>query len=103
MIEQFLTPETLNLIEFVATMVLGFWVKDLAVNLVTGFTFWLNKAFNVGDEVYIDSAKAIIIRIGFRQTIFQIEDERGITWRYVWNDRIKYLKMEKVVRKDDIQ
>lgn len=100
MIEQFLTPETLNLIEFVATMVLGFWVKDLAVNLVTGFTFWLNKAFNVGDEVYIDGAKAIIIRIGFRQTIFQIEDERGITWRYVWNDRIKFLKMEKVVREE---
>ena len=101
MIEQFLTPETLSLIEFVATMVLGFWVKDLAVNLVAGFSFWLNKAFNTGDTVYIDGKKAIIIRIGLRQTIFQIEDDRGITWRYVNNTRIPVLKLEKVVREDE--
>lgn len=101
MIEQFMTPETLNLIEFIGTMILGFWIKDLVVNLVTGFTFWTNKSFNVGDEVYIDGSKAIIVRIGIRQTIFQIEDERGITWRYVWNDRIKFLKIEKVIRKDN--
>lgn len=98
MIEQFLTPETFNLLEFVAIMVLGFWVKDLATNFVAGFSFWMNRAFNVGDTVYIDSQKAIIVRIGIRQTIFQIEDDRGITWRYVWNDRIKNLKMEKIVR-----
>ena len=101
MIEQFLTPETLSLIEFVATMILGFWVKDLAVSLATGFSFWIDKAFNVGDTVYIDGKKAIIVAIGLRQTIFQIEDERGITWRYVFNARIKTLRLEKVVREKE--
>ena len=101
MIEQFLTPENFRLIEFVATMVLGFWVKDLAINFVAGFSFWMNKAFNAGDEVYIDSQKAIIVRIGFRQTIFQIEDERGIIWRYIWNNRIQYTKLEKIIKRKE--
>lgn len=101
MLEQFITPETLSLIEFIGSMILGFWIKDLAINLVTGFMFWRNRSFNLGDEVYIDNAKAIIVKIGIRQTVFQIEDDRGITWRYVWNDRIKYAKLEKVVRKED--
>lgn len=69
------------------------------INMIEQFITVETLNLNAGDEVYID--KAIIVKVGFRQTIFQIEDERGITWRYVWNDRIKFLRIEKVVRKDD--
>ena len=101
MIEQYITVETINLLQLMGSMILGFWIKDLAVNFVSGFSFWLNKAFNAGDEVYLDKQKAIIIKIGFRQTIFQMEDDRGTTWRYVANSRINVLKLEKLIRKEE--
>ena len=79
------------------TIALGLAVKDLVTTFVSGMLFSFNRQFNEGDHVYLDKEKAIIVKIGLRQTIFQIENGRGVTWRYVYNDRIKTLKLEKVI------
>ncbi len=42
----------------------------------------------------------MIVKIGARQTVFGVYSERGYTWRYVPNERIPYLKLEKVIKKD---
>ena len=59
-----------------------------------------DPAFNEGDEVLLDGELAMIVKIGARQTVFGVYSERGYTWRYVPNERIPYLKLEKVIKKD---
>jgi hypothetical protein len=60
----------------------------------------MNPAFNEGDEVLLDSELAMIVKIGTRETVFGVYSDRGYTWRYVPNERIPYLKLEKVIKKD---
>ena len=85
------------------SIAIGLAVKDLLTTSVSGFLFWLDRNFNEGDEVYIDGEKAIIVRIGFRQTVFGIDNGRGYTWRFVYNHRISHMKLEKVIIKAEIQ
>lgn len=86
------------------TIALGLAVKDLITTAVGGFLFYHNKNFNEGDHVYINGDEAVIIKIGMRQTIFKMDNGRGETWLYVYNDRIHIMKLEKVItpRKSDI-
>ena len=42
----------------------------------------------------------MIVKIGARQTVFGVYSDRGYTWRYVPNERIPFLKLEKVIKKD---
>jgi hypothetical protein len=42
----------------------------------------------------------MIVKIGVSQTVFGVYSDRGYTWRYVPNERIPYLKLEKVIKKD---
>jgi hypothetical protein len=60
----------------------------------------MNPAFNEGDEVLLDGELAMIVKIGTRETVFGVYSDRGYTWRYVPNERIPYLKLEKVIKKD---
>jgi len=92
-----LTPGMINLIEITIALIIGMAVRDIANNFVQGFLFYLNRNFKPGHQVYIDGEKAVIISCGIRQTIFRIDNGRGQTWRYVYNDKIKNLKLEKVV------
>lgn len=69
------------------TMVL----KDIVTSVASGLMFVWNKDFNVGDTVILDGEDAKIISIGTRQTIFEVGD----CWLYIYNDRIKYLKLGK--------
>ena len=82
------------------SLVVTFWVKDLAVKIAKGLSFKMNKAFNEGDEVLIDGKKAIIVKIGITQTVFGIYSPSGYTWRYVPNERISWVKLEKIVNPD---
>lgn len=72
-------------------------VKDFLTTFVAGFFFYLNRNFSEGHHVFIDGEEAIIIKIGIRYTIFEIKNGRGETWRYVPNDKIKNLKLERVI------
>ena len=79
------------------TIALGMAVKDLVTTAVSGYLFYHNKNFNEGDHVYIDGEHAIINKIGMRQTVFKIINGRGETWRYVYNNKIANMKLEKVI------
>lgn len=94
-----LNQDTINLIQLILSFIIGLVLKDLCVSFVSGLLFYLNAQFKEGDEVFVDGERALIVKIGFRQTVFGVDNGRGYTWRYVQNDRIKFLKLEKVVRK----
>ena len=78
----------------------AFWFKDFAHNLMSGLKFKMNPAFNEGDHIILDDTDAIIVKIGINQTVFGVYSDRGYTWRYIQNDRIKFHKLEKVINKN---
>jgi len=80
--------------------VVAIWFKDFAIGLAKGLRFKFDPAFNEGEEVLLDGELAMIVKIGVRQTVFGVYSDRGYTWRYVPNERIPYLKLEKVIKKD---
>lgn len=86
---------------FIALMI-SFWLKDFVAAFVKGLMFRLNPTFQEGDKVILDGERALIVKIGLTQTVFGIRkmvDNRGgeYCWRYVPNDRIDMLKLEKVI------
>jgi hypothetical protein len=86
-------PVAIALIALVATMMF----KDFATSLAKGLKFKMNRAFNEGDKVILDGSDAIIVKIGISETVFGVYSDRGYTWRYVPNERIAFLKLEKVI------
>ena len=74
-----------------------FWFKDFAVNLMSGLKFKFNPAFNEGDHIILDNEDAIIVRIGYRETVFGVYSEKGYVWRFISNDRLKLHKLEKII------
>ena len=95
-ITNFLMPWIAVLISIISALL----VKDWVTSFVKGLKFKLNSAFNPGDIVILDDQEAVIISIGITRTVFEKVDKRGIVWRYVPNERLTYLKLEKVIRKD---
>ena len=81
-------------------LVITLWFKDFATKIAEGMMFKMNKAFNEGDTVILDGNDALIVRIGLSETVFGVYSDRGYTWRYVPNERIPFLKLEKVINKD---
>lgn len=82
------------------SLVVAIWFKDFATGLAKGLKFKMNPAFNEGEEVLLDGELALIVKIGVRETVFGLYTDRGYTWRYVPNERIPMLKLEKVIKKD---
>ena len=87
-------------ISVLISLLVAIWMKDYATSLAKGLKFKLNPAFNEGDEVLLDGELSMIVKIGTRETVFGVYSDRGYTWRYVPNERIPYLKLEKVIKKD---
>ena len=79
------------------SIVVAIMFKDFATSLSKGIAFQFDKAFNEGDKVLLDGCEATILKIGMRQTVFGIYSKRGYVWRYVPNERILTLKLEKVI------
>ena len=82
------------------SLIVAVWLKDYATGLAKGLKFKMDPAFNEGDEVLLDGELAMIVKIGVTQTVFGVYSDRGYTWRYVPNERIPMLKLEKVIKKD---
>ena len=59
-----------------------------------------DKSFNEGDTVILDGNDALIVKVGLSETVFGVYSDKGYTWRYVPNERIPTLKLEKVINKD---
>lgn len=95
-----LTGMLLPWIAVLISLVVAIWFKDFAIGLAKGLRFKFDPAFNEGDECLLDGELAMIVKIGARQTVFGVYSERGYTWRYVPNERIPFLKLEKVIKKD---
>ena len=84
----------------IGSIIVGMWIKDWATGFAKGARFRMSKSFNEGDKVILDGKPALIIKIGFTETVFGVYNDDGYTWRYVQNERIPYLKLEKIVDKD---
>lgn len=92
-----LTHLLLPWISVLISIVFVFWFKDFATSLAKGLKFKQNPLFNEGDKCILEGQDAIIIKIGLRSTIFGLYTERGYTWRVIANERLEYLKLEKII------
>ena len=92
-----LTNALVPLIAIFLSLGVGFLLKDLVTNFINGLKFKLDPSFNEGDKCIIDGDRAIIVKIGLYETVFSIYNGRGHVWRYVPNERIKFLKIEKII------
>ena len=100
-----ITELLLPYIGMVMIVIFGFMIKDFATKMSKGIAFSMNKQFQEGDHVLIDGERALIVKIGFTQTVFGVTKSNGefdgdYVWRYVPNERIDYLKLEKIVDED---
>ena len=94
------TDMLLPWIAILVSLVITIWFKDFATKIAKGMAFKMNKSFNEGDTVILDGSDALIVKIGLRESIFGVYSDKGFTWRYVPNERIPFLKLEKVINKD---
>ena len=97
-----ITTLLLPYIGMVMIVIFGFMLKDYATKWAKGIAFSLNKQFQEGDHVLIDGERALIVKIGFTQTVFGVTKSGGdfdtdYVWRYVPNERIDFLKLEKII------
>ena len=97
-ITEFLLPY----IGMVMIVIIGFMIKDFATKMSKGIAFSMNKQFQEADHVLLDDERALIVKIGMTQTVFGIQKTHGefdgdYIWRYVPNERIDFLKLEKIV------
>ena len=83
------------------SLMIAMWVKDFATALAKGLKFKMNPAFKEGMKVILDGKDAIIVKIGATETVFGVYSDRGYTWRYVPNERISSLKLEKVINPEE--
>tara|TARA_R100000329_G_C7580419_1_gene205629 strand:+ start:471 stop:854 length:384 start_codon:yes stop_codon:yes gene_type:complete len=97
MFELTLSDFYIEFIGFVLTLLVGLAVKDYAVTFVKGAFFRFFSPFDEGDKVILDGQTAMIIKIGFSQTVFGVYSEDGYTWRYIPNQKLDNFKLEKVV------
>jgi len=89
-------------IGMVVIVVIGFMLKDFATKWGKGIAFQMNKQFQEGDHVLLDGERALIVKIGMTQTVFGVtkiggELDGDYIWRYVPNERIEFLKLEKII------
>ena len=92
-----LSPDIVNWIGILLSIILALAFREWATSVIKGMKFWLNKDFNHGEKVYLNDEPAVIISKGIRSTIFQTKDGDEYLWRYVPNERIPTLKLEKVI------
>ena len=96
---------TLLIMPFISVLimvVITLWFKDFASKIAKGLAFSMNKQFQEGDHVLIDGERALIVKIGYTQTVFGVTKSGGeldgdYVWRYVPNERIDFLKIEKII------
>ena len=97
-----ITELLLPYIGMVMIVIFGFMLKDFATKMSKGIAFSMNKQFQEGDHVLIDGERALVVKIGFTQTVFGVTKSNGefdgdYVWRYVPNERIEFLKLEKII------
>ena len=79
------------------TTVIGLFLKDFAAGFAASLRWRLKKDFEPGVIVYLDGERATIISIGYRETVFEIDNGRGKVWRYIENTRIPFHRVERII------
>jgi len=97
MLEEQITSWLQPVIGLGITAIIALWLKEAANDIVASIRWKLKPGFEPGDIVYLDGESAKIIKIGITETIFEIENGRGKVWRYIYNKRIPYHKLEKII------
>ena len=92
-----LTSFLLPWIGILISAIIAIMFKDWATSLAKGLQFKWNPAFNEGDTIILDGQEGMIVKIGTRETVFSVYSDNGLIWRYVPNERIVFLKLEKVM------
>lgn len=92
-----LTSFLLPWIGILISAIIAIMFKDWATSLAKGLQFKWNPAFNEGDTIILDGQEGMIVKIGARETVFSVYSDSGLVWRYVPNERIVFLKLEKVM------
>ena len=85
------------LIGIILVGVIALWIKSLIEDLVAGIRWRLKPGFEPGDECFLDGERATIVSIGYRETIFEIDNGRGKVWRYIDNKRIPFVRLERII------
>lgn len=92
-----LTSFLLPWIGILISAIIAIMFKDWATSLAKGLQFKWNPAFNEGGTIILDGQEGMIVKIGARETVFSVYSDSGLVWRYVPNERIVFLKLEKVM------
>lgn len=97
-----ITTILMPFISMMLIVIIGLMIKDFGMKAAKGVAFAMNKSFQEGDKVILDGERALIVKIGLTQTVFGIIKDGGAydgdyVWRYVPNERIPFLKLEKIV------
>lgn len=97
-----ITELVLPFVGMMLIVIIGLMIKDYAAKISKGVAFKLTGTFREGDKVILDGEKALVVKIGLTQTVFGITKTGGdldgdYVWRYVPNERISSLKLEKVI------
>jgi len=97
-----LTELILPWVAVLMSAIIAFMLKDFVSSFSKGIKFKFNPQFREGDKVILDGERALIVKIGMTETVFGVTKSSGefdgdYVWRYVPNERISYLKLEKVI------
>ena len=91
---ELITPMLVIMLALILTLM----VRDFATNFMNGLKFGMHSSFNEGDTCLLEGERGIIVKIGFYETIMQMHNGRGTVWRCLPNDRIKFYKLEKIIK-----
>jgi hypothetical protein len=97
-----LTELILPWVAVLMSAIIAFMLKDFVSSFSKGMKFKFNPQFREGDKVILDGERALIVKIGMTETVFGVTKSSGefdgdYVWRYVPNERISFLKLEKVI------
>ena len=87
------------LVAVTIALTIGLALKAWVVNAIAGLKFKWSEAWAEGQKVYIDREEATIIKIGMSETVFAIRNGRGLVWRHVANEKIRSLKIERIIER----
>ena len=87
-------------ITILISLIIALMLKEIASSIAKGLKFKMSKVFVPGDVVLLDGDEAIIIKVGLKTTVFESIRDEGLIWRYVPNEKVQSLKLEKVIRTD---
>lgn len=75
-----------------------FLFKDLMASVAKGVRFMMHPSFKEGDAIYLDGKKATIVKVGLFTTVFgQYNEDGAYCWRFVPNEKINSLRLEKII------